>query len=208
MRVLLDGTKCMFSADSIASAIEQGVEQAHAQGRIVVQIDVDHQPMELEQLQDEAFTARNAEEVSITSLTEAELLLSSLDLGRSAIEVAQEHFNKAAQMIQSGNTSPGMNEMSQGIDLWKTVEETVFREAVVQIRNSEIQLELNTHVENLRKALETIQTSINAGDLVSLGDSLLYEFPDTSREWSEFLGRCALLITEDATSKEQEDSRT
>ncbi|MAJ46515.1 MAG: hypothetical protein CBC35_04315 [Planctomycetes bacterium TMED75] len=208
MRVLLDGTQCMFSADSIAAAIEQGVEQAHAQGRIVVQVDVDHQPMELEQLQDEAFTAGTADEVSITSLTEAELLLSSLDLGRSAIEVAQDHFNKAAQMIQSGNTSPGMNELSQGIDLWKTVEETVFREAVVQIRDSEIQLELNTHVENLRKALETIQASINAGDLVSLGDSLLYEFPDTSREWSDFLGRCALHLTEDRISEEPEDSRT
>lgn len=208
MHVLLDGTKCTFAADSIAAAIEQAVEQAHALGRIVVQVDVDHQPMELEQLQDQAFTAGTADEISITSLTEAELLLSSLDLGRSAIEVAQDHFNKAAQMIQLGNTSPGMNELSQGIDLWKTVEETVFREAVVQIRNSEIQLELNTHVENLRKALETIQTSINAGDLVSLGDSLLYEFPDTSREWSDFLGRCALHLTEDQTSEEPEDSRT
>ena len=191
MRVLLDGTQCTFSADSIGAAIEQGVHEAQSHGRIVVQINVDDKPMELQQLQDEGFIQQTASEVSITSLTEQELLLSTLDLGQSAIEVAQGHFTKAAELIQSGKTPVAMNEMSQGIELWKTVEETVFREAVTKIDHPEVKKELGMHVESLRGALETIQKAITAKDLVSLGDTLLYEFPDTSRNWARFLGRCA-----------------
>ena len=206
MRVLLDGTKCTFSADTIAKAIEQGVEQAHALGRVVVQVEVDAQPLELEQLQDQAYTSRAAGEVCLTSLTEQELLLSSLDLGQNAIEVAQEHFTKAARLIQTGNTPEAMQEMSQAIDLWQTVEETVFREAVPQIRQPEIDRQLEIHIGNLRSALSTVQTAINAGDMESLGDILLYEFPDTSREWTRFLEGCAACLEGASTPSEHEES--
>lgn len=208
MRVLLDGTKCTFSAETIATAIEQGVEQAHSLGRVVVQIEVDKQTMELEQLQDQNYTKQRASEVSLTSLTEHELLLSSLDLGQNAIEVAQEHFTRAAQLIQTGNTPLAMQEMSHGIELWQTVEETVFREAVPQIGHPDIPSKLEIHISNLRTALSTVQSAINTGDMVSLGDILLYEFPDTSREWARFLESCAAYLNENATPTEHEDSST
>jgi hypothetical protein len=208
MRVLLDGTQCSFSAETIATAIEQGVEQAHALGRVVVQIDIDNQTMELEQLQDQGYTSQSAGEISLTSLTEYELLLSSLDLGQSAIEVAQQHFTKAAQLIQTGNTPLAMTEMSQGIELWQTVEETVFREAVPKIQHPDIPQQLEVHVNSLRSALSTVQTAMNAGDMVSLGDILLYEFPETSQEWARFLENCAVHLKEQLTPAEHEDPST
>ena len=207
MRILLDGTKCTFSAETIATAIEQGVEQAHSLGRVVVQIDVDDRTMELEQLRDSAFTSQGAREISITSLTERELLLSSLDLGQSAIEVAQIHFTKAAQLIQSGNTQDAMKEMSEGIELWQTVEQTVFRETVPQIGHPDIPEQLEAHVRTLRSALSTLQTAITGGDMVSLSDILLYEFPETSQEWARFLASCATQLAGTDPSEHEDPSK-
>ena len=207
MRILLDGTECPGAADSVGAAVELGMDEAREQGRVVVQIDVDGRTLAMEQLQDAGFLSGGAELVEVTSLTEREMLLAALELGRNAIEVSQVHFTRSAELIQAGDRPAALAELGTGIELWRTVEGTVFRDAVPKVPLASLEARLETHLAELRTALETMSTAVGTGDLVALSDALMYEFPRTSATWTEFLGECIRSVEEQGTRTGTEEEQ-
>ncbi|MEC8734642.1 MAG: hypothetical protein VXX86_06680, partial [Planctomycetota bacterium] len=195
------------AADSIGAAMELGMDQARDRGRVVVQIDVDGRPIAMEQLRDEGFLSEGAELVEVTSLTEREMLLAALELGRNAIEVSQVHFTRSAELIQAGDRPAALAELGTGIELWRTVEGTVFRDAVPKVPLASLEARLETHLAELRTALETMSTAVGTGDLVALSDALMYEFPRTSATWTEFLGECMRSVEEQGTRTGTEEEQ-
>ena len=201
MRILFDGTPCTFSADTIGEAVAQGTEHANSAGRVIIEISVDGQTLDIEDgIQEDAV----AEEISFTSLTPDELLLATLELGERAIESAQENFNRAAQLIQSGDRAQAHLELKQGIDLWKTVEETVFREIIPEIPHQD--KALGDRVSELRNSLDAIMTAIANNDVAALSDTLLYEFPRTSAGCASFLKQCSETVTQGILNDRESDA--
>ena len=207
MRILLDGTECAGAADSVGAAVGLGMDEARDRGRVVVQIDVDGRTLAIEQLHDAGFLSGGAEVVEVTSLTEREMLLAALELGRNAIEVSQGHFTRSAELIQAGDQATALVELGNGIELWRTIEETVFRDAVPRVPLASLEARLGTHLAELRTALETMSTAVGTGDLVALSDALMYEFPRTSATWTEFLGECMRSVEKHGTSKGTEEGQ-
>lgn len=187
--------------------MELGMDQARDRGRVVVQIDVDGRPIAMDQLRDEGFLSEGAELVEVTSLTEREMLLAALELGRNAIEVSQVHFTRSAELIQAGDRPAALAELGTGIELWRTVEGTVFRDAVPKVPLASLEARLETHLAELRTALETMSTAVGTGDLVALSDALMYEFPRTSATWTEFLGECMRSVEEQGTRTGTEEEQ-
>jgi len=206
MRILIDGNDSGLTAETVPEALEQGMNAVDAAGRIVVEISLDDHPLDANQLENGAYETLSAETVSMMSLAPNELLLATFELGRNAIDAAQKHFHSAAEMIQSGNDANAMNELHEGIDLWCTIDQTVFREAVPKIAelgDDRTPKGLERHVNELKDALESIRTAIESSDFAGLSDALMYEFPETSAGWSTFLGHCSQAVA-DHSEKEAE----
>ena len=198
MRILIDGNDSGLTAETVPEALEQGMNAVDSAGRIVVEIALDGRPLDADQLENGAYEGLSAEMVTMMSLAPNELLLATFELGRNAIEAAQKHFHSAAQMIQSGNDADAMNELHEGIELWCTIDQTVFREAVPRIAEFGVDLTpdgLEKHVNELKDALESIRSAIESSDFAGLSDALMYEFPETSAGWSKFLGHCSEVVT-------------
>ena len=197
MRILIDGNDSGLNAETVPEALKQGMDAVDSTGRIVVEIALDGTPLDAEQLENGAYENISAETISMMSLAPNELLLATFELGRNAIEAAQKHFHSAAEMIQSGNDANAMNELHEGIELWCTIDQTVFREAVPKIAElggDQTPDGLERHVSELKDALESIRSAIESSDFAGLSDALMYEFPETSAGWSTFLGHCSQVV--------------
>lgn len=198
MRILIDGHDSGLTAETVPEALERGMNAVDSSGRIVVEIALDDQPLDAEELGNGSYENLSAKTVALTSLAPNDLLLATFELGRNAIEAAQQHFHAAAKMIQSGNDANAMNELHEGIDLWCTIDQTVFREAVPRIADfgdDQTPDGLERHVQELKDALESIRAAIESSDFAGLSDALMYEFPETSAGWSKFLGHCSEVVT-------------
>ncbi|HAW94915.1 MAG: hypothetical protein CMJ33_06250 [Phycisphaerae bacterium] len=197
MRILIDGQDSGLSAETIPEALKQGMDAVDSTGRIVVEIALDGSPLDAEQLESGAYETSAAETLSLMSLAPNELLLATFELGRNAIDAAQKHFHSAAEMIQAGDDAGAMNELHEGIELWCTIDQTVFREAVPKIAElggDQTPDGLERHVGELKDALESIKSAIESSDFAGLSDALMYEFPETSAGWSTFLGNCSQVV--------------
>ena len=197
MRILIDGQDSGLSAETIPEALKQGMDAVDSTGRIVVEIALDGSPLDAEQLESGAYETSAAETLSLMSLAPNELLLATFELGRNAIDAAQKHFHSAAEMIQAGDDAGAMNELHEGIELWCTIDQTVFREAVPKIAElggDQTPDGLERHVGELKDALESIKSAIESSDFAGLSDALMYEFPETSAGWSTFPGNCSQVV--------------
>ena len=201
MRILLDGTPCELQVGSIRDAVEQVTEQALASGRVIIQVDVDGREMDLDELEGGLDGMNLPGELAFSSLTPDELLLATFELGEQAIASAQTSFEQAATLIQSGEGEKALDELRKGIDLWKTVEETVLREAVPELEGQEAALE--DRIEDLRASLNSIREAMMSRDMTALSDALLYEFPRTSAECSSFLKECSDSINTGRTGDQE-----
>ena len=195
MRITLDGSHCEnLNPATIGEAIESGVQRAHELGRVVVQIDVDERTLDAAELGDPSITAGTAEAVALTSLAPGEVLLASLELGRNAIEAANEQFALAAHALQGGEAENAVAPLQEGLELWQTLDQHVFRETVPTVLSgtpgAPAEGDFNGLVAELEQALQTIKQVLASGDLTALSDCLLYEFPQTTTRWDEFLTEC------------------
>lgn len=196
MHILFDGTQCDFSANTLGEAVTRAVDHASTTGRVIIEVSVDGQAVDIDSGFQEDMTPT---EVAFTSLTPDELLLATLDLGERAIESAQRNFDRAAELIQAGDSVQAHQELKQGIDLWKTVEETVFREVISEMPHQD--QALDERIAELRTSLNSIMEAIAKNDLAALSDTLLYEFPQTSEGCTSLLKACSATITEAMTDK-------
>ena len=196
MRIVIDGQDSGLSAETVSEALRQGMEAVDSTGRIVIEIALDGSPLDGKQLESGAYENTTAETISLTSLAPNQLLLATFELGRNAIEAAQKHFHSAAEMIQSGNDAGAMHELHEGIELWCTIDQTVFRDAVPKISElggDQTPEGLERHVGELKDAW-SIRNAIESSDFAGLSDALMYEFPETSAGWSTFLGNCSRVV--------------
>ncbi len=205
MRITLDGSQCEdLNPTTVAEAIEGGCARAHQLGRIVVQIEVDDRTLDAAELGDPIITAGTAEAVALTSMEPTEVLKATLDLGRNAVEAANEQFAEAARHLQAGETAQATAPLQEGLELWQTLDEHVLREAVPAVLasgpNAPTEEAFGRLVAELEIALKTIKQAVASGDLTALSDCLLYEFPETTKSWIEFLTRCSNALG----TKEQE----
>lgn len=200
MRILLDGSQCDdLNATTIGEAIEGAYERARQLGRIVVQVDVNERTLDAEELGDPRVIGTVADEVALTSLEPAGVLLSSLELGMQALTAANEQFAEAARSIQAGEPDKATAPLQEGIELWRTVDEHVLREAVPMVldtsANAPSKSEFEGLLAELQGALGSIKQTISSGDLAALSDSLLYEFPVTAERWVRFFEECTKALT-------------
>ena len=211
MRITLDGNPCDCpQATTVGEAVESACQTAHQQGRIVVQVDVDGRTLDAAELADPQTNGATAESVALTSLEPRQVLAASLDLGLHAIEAANEQFAIAAHALQSGSAADATAPLQEGLQLWQTLDEHVLREAVPTILHTMMEPsdaeQFEGLVKSLHSELASLHAALTSGDPSSLGDALLYEFPETAARWKAFFDRCAEAVKQSGTGETESAS--
>lgn len=122
----------------------------------------------------------------------------SADIARQAIDEAQEQLGRtdplrlgAAEMLEKNQISGAMDKLGAYFNLWQSVHESALK--ICQL----LQLDLERTIVNSESIADRLaaftaqlrqitQTLINR-DFVSLTDQLLYEAPQTCRDWLDLL---------------------
>jgi hypothetical protein len=197
MNVLLDDCPCQSRAVTVVEAIMEGVREARARGRMVVDVYVDGQLVTERSLASEAFLNSTAREVRLHSVIAAELAKETLQQAAEAVLEADGLQREAAELIQAGRVADAMSRLSRAIAIWSDVQSaTVQGSEAAGINVNEVQVDgiaMSRLVETLNGRLRLLRDALSTGDTVTLADTLLYDLPPVVTEWRGMLHELARL---------------
>lgn len=204
MKILLDDTPCDIDAANVGQAVAAAVGLAEDSGRLVVEVLVDGNSLSEDELQETPRLEAGATEVKVLTTTMDTLLHETFLEAAAALGGAAESQTRAAEMLQAGDTSAGMNELVGALETW-----TGIRDAVVKglelagVDPEEIEFDgtrLTSAIASLQKSLATLKDAMVADDLAATCDCLLYELPTVNETWGTVLKGLAHRFRDDPSS--------
>jgi len=125
VRVYLDDSPVESSAPTLASALAAGVQAAGPNGRVIVEVWADGQRVPDEQLADPPETSPYAEEIRFVSAQAGSLVKTVLMDVAEGLKDAQSRQRRSAELLQSGQTQPALEELSQALAMWDNARRAV-----------------------------------------------------------------------------------
>ena len=101
MQVLLDENVCDVAAATVEEAITACADLVEAQGRMIVDVQVDGTRWSEEQLESPQRQSTTAQVVELTSADPAQLVLQTFEDAAEALTNADELQHEAAELLQS-----------------------------------------------------------------------------------------------------------
>lgn len=191
MRVWLDETECDFHPDSVAQAIEYGAEVAERQGRLIIDVQVDGASWTESQIEQSRQLAAPAEEVRMLSSDPVELVRHTWSDAAEALAEADARQREAAHMIQADRNTEAMEQLSEVIDVWGSVQKAVSlgsQALAIDLDQESIEgTPVTEYVERLGQQLRTLRDALQQEDPIGVSDTLLYDLPQTIADWRELL---------------------
>jgi hypothetical protein len=195
MRILVDDRELPVSAASIGAAVAAAVDAVERSGRRIVEVAVDGEPWGDSELSSPDRLEARAGEIRLTTVEPAQLLRETFQHAAAALVEAETAQRQAAKLLQGDQPREGLDELGAALSVWmnirKAVEDGLAFAGLEPGAVEPIQpgfeaalFELNTRLVGLRDAMR-------GADIVGLCDSLLYEFPTTTRRWAELLAGLA-----------------
>ena len=209
MRVLLDNNPCPISPTSIGEALLAASDIAEGQGRLVIEVLVDGQPLTDNDLQQEDRLSESAQEVQLKTTTATDLLSETFANAAAAIHDAHTVHEQAADLIRSGKSAEGMHTLSSALSIWGEIHEAVVKGLALAGEDPDSltigEVRLTQASSSLQHILADLKNGIAIQDNSSICDCLLYEFPPVSSQWITLLEglskRYDSLTTEDHDSE-------
>ena len=191
MRVLLDNDPCPISPASIGEALLAASDIAEGQGRLVIEVLVDGQPLTDNDLQEEDRLSKSAEEVQLKTTTVTHLLSETFANAAAAIHDAHTVHEQAADLIGSGKSIEGMQALSAALSMWGEIHEAVVKGLALAGEDPDSvavgEVQLTKASSSLQQILADLKNGISIQDNSSICDCLLYEFPPVSAQWITLL---------------------
>lgn len=208
MRVLLDEVPLNIDRPTLACALETGLGQAKAAGRVVIEVKLDGAPLTDDQLADPSQEETPGSEVTMTTAEPIVLVRATLMDGRDALAQTIELQKAAAQMLHAGQTKDALQAVAETLGLWQAVQQ-VIQQATSMVGATpqtltleppaagETPIPLATRVEELATTLVEIRDSMREGDMTRLADVLEYDLVEKAELWRTLLGNFAAALTTD-----------
>ncbi|OAB60552.1 hypothetical protein AY599_25175 [Leptolyngbya valderiana BDU 20041] len=194
MKAILDGQDLAIDRPTLAAALEAGAAAARDQGRIVIEVMVDGQPVEGEQLGEPSDEPLEAQVLEMTSTDPASLVRVTLFDAADAMESAKDEHAACAEMIHRGEMSEAMGALAQLLSTWQAV-----RQAVVQggaavgrpLSGYAAEGALEERTEALARQLDDLKRAVGNDDLVTVADLLEEDLRAEAGLWADTLRRIA-----------------
>ena len=169
MRVLIDDSPCDTEATTIGEAVAAAAEAAERAGRLVCEVLVDGALLSEDELQQSSTLARAASEVQLVTTTMDALLKDVFVPAAEALSETAVAQQEAAELIQSGRIADGMNNLRSVMETWVII--------------------------RLGVRLGGLKSAIANEDVSATCDCLLYDLPESTREWTTVLHGLATRYT-------------
>jgi len=195
MNIVLDGTPCSASADTVGEAIDAASAAAMALGRRVIEVIVDGETLASADLQSPALLTRKAGEVRMLTADPALLVRETFLQAADSLDEIRAKQELAAELLQTGDVAGAMDTLDQAISTWMLVQDAVVNGA----RFAGIDLDsiragdaaASDVARRLTQRLSDMAGALRRRDHIALSDTLLYEMPDVIATWKAVLTRLA-----------------
>ena len=201
MQVLLDENVCDVAAATVEEAITACADLVEAQGRMIVDVQVDGTRWSEEQLESPQRQSTTAQVVELTSADPAQLVSQTFEDAAEALTNADELQHEAAELLQSDQRTICMDKMGEALSIWLSVQQAIVKGSqVVGLQLDDVAVNgtpIVTSIVQLNEQLRMLRTALEQDDQIALADALLYEFPNVVREWQGILKHLQTLVDQE-----------
>lgn len=206
MNVLLDQNPIEVVDESLAGAMSAAVEVAEKQGRTIVEVVVDGQPVLGNQLENASTDPIPDSNIEFVSADPVQLVQQSLFDAAEALSATRQAHTDIADQLQGGEDAPkALNQLGETLAVWQGVQDVLARgygllnldpgtltipEDIAQGKS------LNTLFAELSEQLREVRRSLEDHDLASLADAVGYELEPMAQQWSRVLAFSAEALTQ------------
>ncbi|MDZ4754334.1 MAG: hypothetical protein SGJ11_07535 [Phycisphaerae bacterium] len=195
MRIVLDDRLCECEASSIGAAVAAAADLAEREGRHIVDVFVDGQAWGDAELASAERLRGAADEVRVTSVRPGELVRETFLHAATALLEAEQLQRNAAKLMQADQSTEGFDALLAALGIWVNIHKATAQG--VQFAQLDV-LSVTTAegtfdeaVTDLNMRLKSLRDAMQQNDSVAICDSLLYEFPLTTRRWASLLAELA-----------------
>ena len=200
MPVKIDDQPVALEAGSLRALLAAAREHLAPAGRLVVQVQVDGEPVVEEALDSDQPTDFDSQDVQMYSATPAELAVGALDQAREQIAAARQQQEDAADLLQKDEPAEALQLVGGSIAEWIQAQQAVT--SVAQLLGLDLTAikvddqDVATRTQELLTRLVELKELLEANDHVALADALAYEWPETTDRWDAALGAMVKHIEE------------
>ena len=195
MRVLLDDQNCFIDVNTIGEAVAAAADAAEQAGRLVVEVRVDGDSLSDEELQEPGRLEATAEEVQLLTTTMNILLRETFLHAAQALLEADAVQRNAAELMQGGQAAEGMQSLLGALETWSGIRDAVVKGlGLADVNPEEIvvnDVRLPDAIGGLQIRLGALKAAMVAEDVAATCDCLLYDLPESTRDWHIILGGLA-----------------
>lgn len=192
MAVRIDDEPVALEANSLRSLLAAARDHLAPSGRMVVQVQVDGEPVIDEALDSDHPTDFSQAEVQVYSAKPADLAVGALEQARAQIAEASGLQEQAAELLQKDEPAEALTQVGASIRGWIQAQQAVT--GVAQLMGLDLTAvavddeTVAARTQELLTRLVELKGLIEANDHVALADALAYEWPETTDRWDAALG--------------------
>lgn len=194
MKATLDGQSLTIDRPSLAAALEAGATSAREQGRIIVEVFLDGQPVQGQALGEPSDEALDAGHIEMTSTDPTSLVRVTLFDAADAMESAKDEHAACAEMIHRGDIGAAMGSLGQLLSTWQAVREAIAHggAAIGQpLSDYAGEGKLDERTEALSQQLDDLKRAVGDDDLSTVADLLEDDLRAEAGLWADTLRHIA-----------------
>jgi len=194
MKATLDGHPLSIDRPSLAAALHAGVTSAREQGRIIVEVFLDGQPVQGDALGEPSDETLDAQLVEMTSTDPTSLVRITLFDAADAMDSSQDEHAACAEMIHRGDIGAAMGALGELLSTWQAVREAIAHGgAAIGQPLSEFASggTLDERTEALSKQLDDLKRAVGDDDLSTVADLLEDDLRAEAGLWADTLRHIA-----------------
>ncbi|MFI4916121.1 MAG: hypothetical protein ACIAS6_06395 [Phycisphaerales bacterium JB060] len=194
MKATLDGQEISIDRPTLAAALEAGVASARAQGRIVIDVSMDGQPVDGELLSQPTDEPLDAGVLEMTSTDPLSLVRVTFFDAADAMDSAKEEHQACAEQIHRGEIGQAMAGLGQLLSTWQAVRQAVAQGGAALGQPLSAYASngaLDERTEALAKHLDDLKRAVGNDDLTTVADLLEEDLRAEAGQWADTLRHIA-----------------
>lgn len=187
MRIYLDEDPLETEATTLAQGLQAAVEAARAQGRIIVEVEADGEPVADEELETPSDDPAYCDELRFVSAEPRSLVRVTMLDAADALEQTRRRCAQASEMLQTGQIAEALRDLAECLAAWETARRVVQEGCAllgVPLDSEEgLGPDAEEQVAALTETLEAVKAAVASQDWATLADLLAFELDEQAQAW-------------------------
>lgn len=203
MPVYLDDQAVDLGAGPLTAILRTAGERLRGDGRIVVEVQLDGQPVSANDFDQEADLATS--ELRLYTADPRELAIEALEHVRDRLATARQMQSDAAELLQQDKAADALGKVGQANEAWLQAHQAVIMAADaggVSLGTLTIDGEpASAYIQELVRSLTSLKDTLTHHDTVALADALAYEWPGMTDRWDRLVAQMVTTIEKNSAGE-------